>query len=84
MRRGSGVAMQTNFQVFRHCVIEIIDNQCGNTETQYAAVSELADEADSKSVTRKGVWVRVPSAVPLSEKTAVSLDKCGLAHEKQL
>ena len=35
MRRGSGVAMQTNFQVFRHCVIEIVDNQCGNAETQY-------------------------------------------------
>ncbi len=25
-----------------------------------AGVSELADETDSKSVIRKGVWVRVP------------------------
>lgn len=25
-----------------------------------AGVSELADETDSKSVVRKGVWVRVP------------------------
>ena len=64
MRRGSGVAMQTNFQVFRHCVIEIIDNQCGNTETQYAGVSELADETDSKSVALMGLWVQVPPPVP--------------------
>ena len=38
-----------------------------------AGVSELADETDSKSVIRKGVWVRVPSRVrikPCSERVA--------------
>ena len=30
-----------------------------------AGVSELADETDSKSVIRKGVWVRVPPPVPV-------------------
>jgi hypothetical protein len=29
-----------------------------------AGVSELADETDSKSVIRKGVWVRVPPPAP--------------------
>lgn len=31
-----------------------------------ADVSELADETDSKSVIRKGVWVRVPPSAPNS------------------
>lgn len=29
-----------------------------------AGVSELVDEIDSKSIIRKGVWVRVPPPVP--------------------
>ena len=32
-------------------------------------MSELADETDSKSVIRKGVWVRVPPTAP--QKTFV-------------
>ena len=32
-----------------------------------AGVSELADETDSKSVIRKGVWVRVPPPAPCEE-----------------
>ena len=32
-----------------------------------AGVSELADETDSKSVIRKGVWVRVPPPAPNTE-----------------
>ena len=31
---------------------------------KFAGVSELADETDSKSVIRKGVWVRVPPPAP--------------------
>ena len=31
---------------------------------EFAGVSELADETDSKSVIRKGVWVRVPLPAP--------------------
>ena len=34
-----------------------------------AGVSELADETDSKSVIRKGVWVRVPPPAPNKNKT---------------
>ena len=34
-----------------------------------AGVSELADETDSKSVIRKGVWVRVPPPAPLNSQT---------------
>ena len=30
-----------------------------------AGVLELADETDSKSVVRKGVWVRVPPPAPI-------------------
>ena len=30
----------------------------------YAGVLELVDEADSKSVVRNGVWVRVPPPAP--------------------
>ena len=33
-------------------------------ENRNAGVSELADETDSKSVIRKGVWVRVPPPAP--------------------
>ena len=33
-------------------------------KTDFAGVSELADETDSKSVIRKGVWVRVPPPAP--------------------
>ena len=34
-----------------------------------AGVSELADETDSKSVIRKGVWVRVPPPAPHMNNT---------------
>ena len=34
-----------------------------------AGVSELADETDSKSVIRKGVWVRVPLPAPFQKLT---------------
>ena len=34
-----------------------------------AGVSELADETDSKSVIRKGVWVRVPLPAPYKNLT---------------
>ena len=34
----------------------------------YAGVLELVDEADSKSVVRDGVWVRVPPPVPKYKK----------------
>ena len=37
-------------------------------------MSELADETDSKSVIRKGVWVRVPLPAPFLVKKKVSLD----------
>ena len=33
-----------------------------------AGVSELADETDSKSVIRKGVWVQVPPPAPRRSK----------------
>ena len=39
---------------------------------KFAGVSELADETDSKSVIRKGVWVRVPLPAPFLELTFVS------------
>ena len=41
-----------------HCLHFSITN--GKICEQSAGVSELADETDSKSVIRKGVWVRVP------------------------
>ena len=33
----------------------------------YAGVSESADEADSKSVACKGVWVQVPPPAPFDK-----------------
>ena len=36
---------------------------------KFAGVSELADETDSKSVIRKGVWVRVPLPAPFQKLT---------------
>lgn len=36
-----------------------------NTETFVADVAELADALDSKSSTRKSVWVRPPPSAPL-------------------
>ena len=39
-----------------------------------AGVSELADETDSKSVGRKGVWVRVPPPAPFI------FEKCCFQH----
>ena len=43
---------------------------------KFAGVSELADETDSKSVIRKGVWVRVPLPAPFLELTFVSFFYC--------
>ena len=36
-------------------------------QTTVAGVLELADETDSKSVVRKGVWVRVPPPAPIKK-----------------
>ena len=46
---------------------DILSKQC-----VFAGVSELADETDSKSVIRKGVWVRVPLPAPFLVKKKVS------------
>ena len=43
-----------------------------------AGVSELADETDSKSVIRKGVWVRVPPPAP-DLNSSQTLDMTGFA-----
>ena len=43
-----------------------------------AGVSELADETDSKSVIRKGVWVRVPPPAP-DLNSSQTLDISGFA-----
>ena len=55
----------------------------------YAAVMELADMTDSKSVASDGVWVRVPPAAPVGASLStyptpknpclphVILQKCG-------
>lgn len=37
-------------------------------------MSELADETDSKSVIRKGVWVQVPPPAPLFADVAEQAD----------
>ncbi len=39
-------------------------NYGGENLNVFAGVLELADETDSKSVVREGVWVRVPPPAP--------------------
>ncbi len=45
-------------------LLEILFHWWYYKEVIDAGVSELADETDSKSVIRKGVWVRVPPPAP--------------------
>ena len=54
-----------------------------NYISMYAGMSELADETDSKSVIREGVWVQVPLPALLHQhflirKPAGDLLVCGL------
>ena len=53
--------MQLDAAKFRFCIF-LFTNALGATiiDLLQAGVSELADETDSKSVVREGVWVRVP------------------------
>ena len=53
------------FNVPPRCPSDFSDKTSGvRLKNINAGVSELADETDSKSVIRKGVWVRVPPPAP--------------------
>ena len=53
------------FNVPPRCPSDFSDRTSGvRLKNIKAGVSELADETDSKSVIRKGVWVRVPPPAP--------------------
>jgi hypothetical protein len=52
-------------------IITYVDAPLDNKTNEYAGVLELADETDSKSVVRKGVWVRIPPPAP-TEKARMS------------
>lgn len=57
--------MVTVFNVPPWCPSDFSDRTSGvRLKNINAGVSELADETDSKSVIRKGVWVRVPPPAP--------------------
>ena len=49
-----------------------------------AGVSELADETDSKSVIRKGVWVRVPPPAPARRKRYIACDELFISFQGSL
>jgi hypothetical protein len=51
--------------------------KCETVAFAAAGVAELADALDSKSSTRKGVWVRAPPPAPLLRPSASSVrDLC--------
>ena len=53
------------FNVPPRCPSDFSDRSSGvRLKNINAGVSEFADETDSKSVIRKGVWVRVPPPAP--------------------
>lgn len=47
---------------------------CYINKVLLAGVLELADETDSKSVVREGVWVRVPPPAPCWSRLCTTLN----------